>query len=62
MDKKKVAVCVTLFAVVLVGAIVGTIFIKSEDGMFRLCYPVMGGITLSWVSECIGKFYNWLMK
>ena len=62
MDKKKVAVCVTLFAVVLVGAIVGTIFIKSEDGMFRLCYPVMGIITVVWISESVSKFYGWLIK
>ena len=62
MDKKKVGVCTALFATVLVGFIVATFFIKSADGVFRLCYPVMTVITGAWTICCVEKFYNWLIK
>ena len=62
MEKKKAIVCTILFAIVLIAIMICSFFIKTEDGMFRLCYA-FGYTALGWcISDCIEKFYKWLTK
>ena len=61
MNKKKSIVCTILFAVIIVGAYVGTIFIKSHFGfsLYEIVAPVISSF---WICERIEKFYSWLIK
>lgn len=60
MKKKKSIVCTILFAIIIVGSYVGTIFIKSHFGfsLYDIVAPIISGF---WLSERIRKFYSWLM-
>ena len=59
MDKKKVIVCTSMFAVIIVGAFIGSIFIKTVFG-FSLYDIVSPVICAMWLGRCTRKFYEWL--
>lgn len=61
MNKKKVIVCTSMFIVIVVGAFIGSIFIKSVFGfsLYDIIAPV---ICAFWISERSKKFYNWLQN
>ena len=60
MNKKKSIVCTILFAIIVVGAYLSTMFIKSHFGfsLYEVVAPIICGI---WLAERIKKFYSWLM-
>lgn len=60
MGKKKAIVCTLLFAVVFIGAIVGTMFVKSE--VISLYEIFANFIIIMWVYKRIENFYYWLME
>ena len=59
MNKKKVIVCTSMFVVIVVGAFIGSIFLKTVFG-FSLYDIIAPTICAFWISECAKKFYNWL--
>lgn len=62
MDKKKMAVCTTLFVIILLAILIGSWFIKIADGNYRLSYALTEAIALVWVYDCGERFYKWLTK
>lgn len=60
MKNKKAIICTVLFAVVFVGAIVSTIFIKNES--FSLYELFANFIVMMWTWKRIENFYNWLTE
>lgn len=61
MIKKKAIICTILFAIILIGSYIGTIFIKSNFG-FSLYEIVTPSICSFWIAERIKKFYYWLIE
>lgn len=61
MSKKKAVICTILFAIVFIAVLIGAYFIETYDGSVRLIYLVSAFVTGMWVSDCIEKFYKWLI-
>lgn len=62
MSRKKAVICTILFAILIVGVATALIFVKphnSEISFFHAFSPFIVGY---WLSERIGKFYDWLTK
>ena len=60
MNKRKAIICTLLFAVVLIGTIIGTMFIESK--YINLYELLANYAVMVWAYNQIGKFYNWLVK
>lgn len=61
MNKKKSVICSIFFAIVLTGVFVATWFIETYDGV-KLLYILSMATAIMWISDCVIKFYHWLMK
>ena len=61
MNKKKVIVCTSMFVVIVVGAFIGSVFLKTVFG-FSLYDIIAPTICALWISECAKKFYKWLQN
>lgn len=60
MENKKNIICTVLFATVLIGVIIGTMFIKNEHiNLYRL---FANCIVIAWTNKQIGNFYHWLQE
>ena len=60
MSKKKAIICTSLFAVVLIGVIIGTMFVRSE---FVSLYEILVNfVFMVYVSKQIRNFYDWLQE
>ena len=59
MNKKKIIVCTSMFAVIVVSAFIGSVFLKTVFG-FSLYDIIAPTICAFWLSEQIKKFYKWL--
>lgn len=62
MNKKKAIICTILYAVVLVGVLTASLFIKNEEYGISLYQIVAYAIANAWFGCTIEKFYNWLTK
>lgn len=60
MNKRKARVCTIFFSIVLIGAMVGTLFIKGTG--CSLYQIVTSCISAMWIGNCIDRFYKWLVK
>lgn len=60
MKKKKAVICTSLFAVVFIGAIIGTMFVKSET--ISLYEIFANFIVMMWIYKRIENFYYWLTE
>ncbi len=61
MEKKKAVICTILFAIVIVVIAICSLMIRSEDGSLSLFTLLSYTITGGWLSDCVHKFYKWLM-
>lgn len=60
MNKKKAIICTLLFAVVLIVAIIGAMFVESK---YVNLYELLANFAvIVWAYNQIEKFYNWLVK
>lgn len=62
MEKKKAIVCTILFAIVIVVIAICSLFIRSADRSVSLFTVLSYIITGGWLSNCVDKFYKWLMN
>ena len=62
MSKKKAVVCTVLFAIMFFGLLIGTCSIEVYDGSFNLFNLISGFITGMWASNCVEKFYKWIIR
>lgn len=60
MNKKKAVICTSLFAMVLIGVVIGTMFIESE--YLNLYKLFANTVVISWVYKRIENFYYWLTE
>jgi uncharacterized ion transporter superfamily protein YfcC len=62
MSKKKSVICTILFAIIFIGILTCTFFIKSYSGSFSLFTLISAFVTGRWTADCIKKFYKWISK
>lgn len=62
MNKKKASICTLLLTVVWFGALIGSWFVKTSDGIFRLSYVFIFWMALWFMADSLSKFRSWLMK
>ena len=60
MSKKKAIICTSLFATVLIGVIIATMFIENE--YINLYKLIANCVFISWVYKRIEDFYYWLKE
>jgi len=62
MSKKKAVICTIIFAIMVVGIGIAFMFVKPYESEMSLFHAFCPFIVGQWLSERIGKFYDWLRK
>lgn len=62
MSKKKANICTLLLMVVVLAVWIGSYFLKTADGIFRLQYVFNVWMAIWFMMDCFVKFRNWLME
>lgn len=60
MENKKAIVCTVLYSVVIVGALVGSVFIRNDELGISLYELAIHTIAIVCIINSIKKFYEWL--
>ena len=61
MENRKAIVCTVLYAVVIIGLLTASIFIRNEEHGISLYQLIMCIIANTWLGNSIKRFYDWLM-
>lgn len=61
INKKKAIVCTVLYTIVIVGALVGSAFIKNETIGISLYQIIMYAIAYVCIGNSVLRFYDWMM-
>lgn len=61
MNNKKAVICTVLFAVVLIGISLGSIFVKIYSDV-SLYDTIINSVFMLWICSQIKNFYNWLLE
>ena len=62
MNKKKANICTLLLAIVWMAVLVGSWFIETADGTYRLYYTITAWMAGWFMFDRLDRFRNWLMK
>ena len=61
MEKKKAIVCAVLYAIVIIGALTCSFFVKNDEFGLSLYQLITGCIANAWLGCSVKKFYDWLV-
>ena len=61
MENKKAIVCTVLYTVVIIGAMIGSIFIRNEELGISLYEIAIHAIAIICIINSVKRFYNWLV-
>ena len=62
MSKKKANICTLLLMIIVLFVWIGSYFLKTADGIFRLQYAINVWMAIFFMMDCFIKFRNWLME